>query len=219
MLKEKFMVGPFEVRPKSGERVDIGYGSATLARNIGITGSTRHEVIESLDDCFTRLRDELRAKSELHKINLVRESTRQRIAGFLCDSSIIPGMTPGLIDDRAEFWLQSADRLYSMPVSIDDYAKLRAALAAAPLGWIAALLPDDVMTTTPEQWRAPTSWEIRHVVGEGSFTRISGAKAAALVGMTPQNFRKYTAADGSSTRQSISYAAWHLLLQKLGVSR
>lgn len=67
------------------------------------------------------------------------------------------------------------------------------------------------------EWRAPTSWELRHVVGEGSFTGVTGAQAAALVGVTPQNFRKYTARDGASTRQGMSYAMWHLLLHKLGV--
>ena len=68
-------------------------------------------------------------------------------------------------------------------------------------------------------WRAPTSWELRHVVGEGSFTGWTGAQAAAMVGVTPQNFRKYTARDGASTRQGMSFAMWHLLLHKLGVQR
>ena len=217
MLKENFMVGPFEVRPTSGERVDIGYGDATLASNIDTLGATRHEVTESLADCFARLRRELRERTPLHSINLVRDG--ERLAGFLCESSIVSGMTPGLTDDRAEFWLQSADRLYSMPASIDEYATLRTHNAAARLCWVAALLPEQVMTEDPEQWCAPTSWGIRHVIGEGSFTGVSGAKAADLLGMTAQNFRKYTAADGASTRQSISYAAWHLLLKKLGVTR
>ncbi|WP_234085248.1 hypothetical protein [Azonexus sp. R2A61] len=217
MLKENFMVGPFEVRPRSGGRVDISYGLKTLASNIDTTGITRHEVADSLGDCFAQLRDELRAKTELHPINLMQSGNR--IAGFVCESSIVEGMTAGLIDDRAEFWLQSDNRLYSMPVSIDGYASIRSTSSAAPLCWVRNLLPVDVVTTDPEQWRAPSSWEIRHVVGEGSFTGISGAKAAALVGMTPQNFRKYTATDGASTRQNISFAAWHLLLKKLGVTR
>ena len=40
-----------------------------------------------------------------------------------------------------------------------------------------------------------------------------------MVGVTPQNFRKYTARDGASTRQGMSFAMWHLLLHKLGVQR
>jgi len=217
MLKENFMVGPFEVRPKSSERADIDYGKKTLAQNIDTLGATRHEVAESLSDCFFRLRNELRARTPLHTINLMQNG--ERVASFISEDSIVTGMTPGLIDDRANFWLQSVDRLYSMPVSIDEYATLRAQNAAVRLGWVANLLPAEVMTDDIEQWRAPTSWEIRHVVGEGSFSGTSGAKAAALVGMTAQNFRKYTAADGASTRQNISFSAWHLLLQKLGVKR
>lgn len=217
MLKENFMVGPFEVRPRSGDRADVIYGLKTLASNIDTSGGTRHEVAESLGDCFARLRNELRCKTDLHTINLMQNG--ERIGGFVCEDSIVDGMTPGLIDDRAEFWLQSANRLHSMPVTIDEYAMRRQMHSAAPLCWVKNLLPMDVITDDPDQWRAPTSWEIRHIVGEGSFTGISGAKAAALVGMTPQNFRKYTAADGASTRQNISFAAWHLLLKKLGVKK
>lgn len=90
---------------------------------------------------------------------------------------------------------------------------------ASTAQWIASLLPDDVLTPAADAWRAPTSWEIRHVVGENSFTGISGARAAALVGVTPQNFRKYTTADGAATRQTMSYAMWHLLMHRLGVQR
>lgn len=217
MLKENFMVGPFEVRPRSGDRADILYGLRTLARNVDHDGGTRHDVVESLGDCFARLRNELRSKTELHSINLMRNG--ERVSGFVCEDSIVDGMTPGLIDDRAEFWLQSANRLYSMPVTIDEYAMRRQLHSAAPLCWVKNLLPMDVITDDPEQWRAPTSWEIRHIVGEGSFTGISGATAAAMVGMTAQNFRKYTAADGARTRQNISFSAWHLLLKKLGIKK
>jgi len=89
-----------------------------------------------------------------------------------------------------------------------------------PLAWVQALLPGDVLTEDKAHWRAPTAWEIRHVVGEGSFSGITVAKAAELVGVLPPGFRKYLAADGTKNRQSISYyAAWHLLLHKLGVKR
>src|SRR5699024_4022806 len=121
-----------------------------------------------------------------------------------------------LIDDRSEYWLQSENRLRSRDVTLTEYAKIAVQHAAPKLGWIAETLPDDVLTEDPDEWRPPTAWEIRHVVGEGSFTGISGAKAAELVGITPQNFRKYTARDGASTRQNISFATWHLLLHKLG---
>ena len=55
------------------------------------------------------------------------------------------------------------------------------------------------------------------VVGVGSFIGISGAKAADLVGVNASSFRKYTAQEGAKSRQSMSYAMWHLLLHKLGV--
>lgn len=145
----------------------------------------------------------------------------------------IPGMSPGLIDDRFETW--AVTEYGNMPMSADEFERLAAAhaeigrakkqlrehLQAAqrphPNAWISELLPDDVLTENPDDWRSPSAWEIRHIVGEGSFTGISGATAAGLVGVTPQNFRKYTATDAAKFRQSISYAMWHLLLSKLGV--
>ena len=145
----------------------------------------------------------------------------------------IPGLTAGLIDDRYETWAITS--FGNMPMNASEFERLAAAhavsnealdkLDAAELrllseparSWIAGMLPAEVMTSDPNAWRAPTSWEIRHVVGEGSFTGLSGAKAAELVGVTPQNFRKYTAQDGAKTRQNMSYAMWHLLLHRLGV--
>nr|7DTR_A Chain A, AcrIF24 [Pseudomonas aeruginosa] len=91
--------------------------------------------------------------------------------------------------------------------------------SAPPLAWITGLLPGEVLTHDAEEWRPPTSWELRHVVGEGSFTGVSGAAAAALLGMSATNFRKYTAGDSAANRQKISFAAWHYLLDRLGVKR
>ena len=87
----------------------------------------------------------------------------------------------------------------------------------APSWYIAARLPPDVLTEDPATWRAPTSAEIRVVVGKDSETGLSGAAAAHLVGVLPQNFRKYTAADDAVSRQKMSFAMWHLLLHRAGV--
>jgi len=151
------------------------------------------------------------------------------IDSFLCLAPI-PGMSAGLIDDRYPTWAVSEIGTVE-PMGEDEFMRLKSAHEAIrdalldgikpqqrrPNAWIAGLLPDDVLTQEPEHWRAPAAWEIRHVVGEGSFTGITGAGAAGLVGVTPQNFRKYTAQDGASTRQNMSFAMWHLLLHRLGV--
>lgn len=87
----------------------------------------------------------------------------------------------------------------------------------APNAYIAALLPEETLTEDLAAWRAPTSAEIRIVIGRGSETGLSGADAAHLVGVLPQNFRKYTASDDAASRQKMSYAMWHLLLHRTGV--
>lgn len=131
-----------------------------------------------------------------------------------------PGMTGCIPDDRFPLWLVTASKpTHGKPVSMPEFCRAVADHQSAPLSWVAGLLPNAVLTSDPEDWQAPSSWHIRHVVGEGSFTGVTGAAAAALVGVTPQNFRKYTAADDARTRQPISFAMWHLLLHKLGVQR
>ena len=57
----------------------------------------------------------------------------------------------------------------------------------------------------------------RIVIGKDSETGLSGAQAAHLVGVLPQNFRKYTAADDAASRQKMSFSMWHLLLHRTGV--
>lgn len=87
----------------------------------------------------------------------------------------------------------------------------------APNAYIAALLPEETLTEDLAAWRAPTSAEIRIVIGRHSETGLSGAEAANLVGVQPQNFRKYTSADGAASRQKMSFSMWHMLLHRTGV--
>ena len=91
---------------------------------------------------------------------------------------------------------------------------MRASLRAAE---IAELLPAEVLTEDPSAWCAPTAAEIRIVIGKDSKTGLSGAAAANLVGILPQNFRKYTSSDDAASRQKMSFAMWHLLLHRTGV--
>lgn len=83
--------------------------------------------------------------------------------------------------------------------------------------WIAHMLPAEVLTLDPSKWRAPTQFELFHLVGTGSFTGVSGEKCAHLIGVTPQNLRKYIQRPGVAWAQRISFASWHLLLHRLGV--
>ena len=79
------------------------------------------------------------------------------------------------------------------------------------------MLPEETLTEDPSAWRAPTGAEIKIVIGRNSETGLTVAEAARLVGVLPQNFRKYTAADDASSRQKMSFAMWHLLLYRTGV--
>lgn len=128
------------------------------------------------------------------------------------------GFADTMPNNQHPYWLMDSEQTcMGMPVTLQEFAAIAVECAYPTRAWIAGLLPDEVLTLDPALWRAPTSWEIRHVVGEGSLTGLSGAKAAELVGVTPQNFRKYTAADDAKSRQAISFAMWHLLLRRLDI--
>lgn len=199
-------------------RWSMRYGGEALEERRLPEAASCIEIIDAFADARAAFVQRARERNPQERVDLVDQASSETVAGFLTHDRI-PEMMPGPIDDRSRYWLRSADRLRSRPVDLSQFGMLVAAHAATPTQWIASLLPDDVLTPAADAWRAPTSWEIRHVVGENSFTGISGARAAALVGVTPQNFRKYTTADGAATRQTMSYAMWHLLMHRLGVQR
>lgn len=218
MLKEDFMVGPFEICPNANGCYSIYYGPHRLAHNIDAgSAETRQQVIEGLGDCLAGLRDHMRALTTLYKIQLVRGDTGAQVAAFWSEYPAIEGMLGAIPNDQHEYWLKCG--LRAMPVSLNEFAEAKNIYQAPPQSWIGNRLPCEVMTGNPDEWRPPNAFEIRHVVGEGSFTGISGAKAAELVGISPANFRKYLASDSAKNRQHISFAAWHLLLQRLEVTR
>ena len=237
-------VGKLTVNGTASRRWHMSYGPLEVAERV-LPGLdlVQSDLFEAFDqDRAAFIRDhqattpeQARPGSNGHMVRLVKSTPVTGAEGAALDSFValapIDGISRGYIDDRFDTWAV-AGKLGNVPMSSDEFSRLKSAheaiaraLEEAPApsspvarnSWITDLLPDDVLTTDPAQWRAPTSWELRHVVGEGSFTGVSGAKAAELVGVTPQNFRKYTAQDGAATRQKMSYAMWHLLLHRLGV--
>lgn len=83
--------------------------------------------------------------------------------------------------------------------------------------WIARTLPAPVLSQDAATWQAPSQSQLAHVVGIGSFTGVVGEKAAQLIGVTPQHFRKYTSSSSTKQHTAIPFAAWHLLLQRLNI--
>lgn len=246
MLKQDFNIGPFTVSPAGQitlnglqkQLFDIEYGHETMRDRIPVTPGTQSQVASQLEDALASVVSDLKGSEpkpqevpfDIRWIELIDQKTGNAIDSMPWEAEI-PGLSAGLIDDRFETWLVVDGR--SMPIEIEEFERLKKAHYAAlnaravaekpastfkpKYGWIANLLPDNVMTIDPEEWRAPSSWEIRHVVGEGSLIGISGSKAAALVGVNPSSFRKYTAQDGAKSRQNMSFAMWHLLLHRLDV--
>ena len=184
---QDFQSGPFEYR--AGQRAKLAgqssiewslrYSGKTLAERFVPASAARGEVQEAFSDDVTEFKARARTDYAPARFELIDYTTGEAIAAFFAHS--VPDMTPGLIDDRSRYWLRSANRLYSRPVTLCGFGSLTAAHQAPALAWVTGLLPSEVLTLDTAEWRAPTAWEIRHVVGEGSFTGVTGAQAAALV--------------------------------------
>lgn len=220
-------LGPFEhfhgplrrINGNFAREWTMKYGDDVIAQR---TVENTDVVVKEVFDAFAQDRanfvNQARTDHGPHRVYLVDQATDEAVAFF--DSFDMCGMTPGLINDSAKMWLRSENGRYSRGLtSQQQYAAIVARHQAPEFGWIAGLLPDAVLSPEHSLWEAPSSWHIRHVVGIGSFTGVSGADAAGLVGVTAQNFRKYTASDTASTRQKMSFAMWHTLLHRLGVQR
>lgn len=226
------------------DRWRLSYGSRHLAEHWAPATAQRPDIRELFIDDIAGFKRRHRADNSAPaqaepaaRLQLIDHAT-----GDVLDecpwAAEIPGFSAGLTDDRWPTWLIKPGRpQYSMPMTADEFARLASAMRAAdaarrklaaasgnkaaqhPNAWIAELLPAEVLSDDVETWRAPSAWEVRHIVGEGSFTGITGARAAALIGVSDQHFRKYLAADGAASRLSMPFAAWHLLLQRTGVQR
>jgi len=203
---------PCTIGSTKSQAVQFWYGTTMLAERILPLGTS---YIEAFDDVRADFELRMREAHWSQRVYLVDSETDEAVAHF--DTNSMCGMTAGIVNDSSKYWLRSVDRIFSRDITLQEWGQIVAENQAPALAWIAGLLPDEVLTTNASAWRAPTSWELRHVVGQGSFTGVSGGGAAALCGTTPQNFRKYTAHDGAKGRQSISFAMWHLLLHRLGV--
>ncbi len=219
MLKESFMTGPFEIRPVAGG-YRICYGAKIKSGVLRSEGVTRQAVLSDLDDELRSMRCKLQNQTEICTVDLIDFETQAVLHSFDIEGRACCAMQSVIPDDSSKLWAVVRESRFAQRISsLQGWFALMRQHRALENGWIANLLPEAVLSTDLEQWRAPTSWELRHVVGEGSLTGISVAKAAGMVGITPANFRKYTASDTAKNRQPISYAAWHLLLQRLHILR
>lgn len=223
----EFMSGPFafSAAPKGvvingqpARHWTLRYGNQDLAFDTLPESSTQSDIRSAFCDAIGSWILAAKSRAAATRFDLVTQDGEE-LASLLLER--YPEGCSGCIpDDRFPFWLLThATPRRGIPVTLDEFARIVSTCSATPNNWIAQLMPDEVLTSVPSAWVAPTSWQIRHIVGEGSLTGITGSQAADLVGVTPANFRKYTARDDAKSRQNMSYAMWHLLLHKLGVQR
>lgn len=227
------------------ERWEIDYAGERFAWHHIPADSKHGEVAAAFADDIAawcaELQDEpTNTKREAEPYLKLIDAATDEVLGTMPWSAEVEGLRNAIPDERHPTWLvTSTHPIMAMPMRDEEFSRLRPALVALhserleraeeqrkqvlaknpSRGWICKLLPSAVLTSNPEEWRAPSSWEIRHIVGEGSLTGISGAKAADLVGISPTNFRKYTASDDAKNRQKMGFAVWHSLLHLLDIQR
>jgi hypothetical protein len=225
---QEFNFGPFVLTPEVAYRVnglqrqrwDAWFAGKFIGSGF-VDGNTptRADVIEACSMTVSDFKSNSRREYEPRYVVLRHFQTGVVVARALTINGVFPDMRSVIADDRWEYWAEATDSHLKCPMTLQEWSDAVAKHSVHPNSWITGLLPDDVLTTDADNWRAPTDMEIRCVVGEHSFTGITGAAAAELCGVAPQNFRKYTAAAGSASHQKISFAMWHLLLQRTGVQK
>jgi hypothetical protein len=223
---EDFNFGPFQM--VSGEKCifngnqtevwHLYFDNADLACE-RISGTcTRKAVVDALSEHIHSFTRSIRTANTYPPVKLIRYCDDSVLATLRTKTGFVPGMSSGMMNDGSEHWVVHGTKAtLNRPVSLLQWTHLATQHCAAENDWITGILPSCVVTADEEAWRPPTEHELRCVVGEHSFTGKTGAACANLVGVTPQNFRKYTAAEGASTRQKMSFAMWHLLLHRLGI--
>lgn len=225
-MQSSFGSGPFSFYPEKGPKIAgkphtrwrVDFDETFLAEKTAPSSASENsDVLELFAEELAAFKRELQLQHAPEVVQVIDFESDKVLAYLQVVGDV--GLTPGLIDDRSALWLRSKNRLYSKAITMSELLEISAKHKAPRNAWIEGVLPDEVTSTVPSEWRAPSRWEIRYVVGRASFTGVTGSEAAALVGVTPQNFRKYLASEGTSSRQSISFAMWHLLLDRLEIKR
>jgi hypothetical protein len=221
-MKNEFYHGPFRFEPL-GDLVFLGgiqcqkwglfYANKKWASDFVEITATRTAIRNEFEEVISAWIREAREKDSARRVHLVTPG-----GAVLCTarlSSLPEGVSSCIPDDRFPFWLiTDTTPTRGMPVTLGEWTRIAKAHSAPRLFWITDVLPGAVLTHDVGVWRPPTPFEIRHVVGEGSLTGVAGDCAAAKVGMTPQNFRKYLGGT-----QKMPFAVWHLLLNRLEVQQ
>lgn len=227
-MKDTFKYGPFTINSIENTDTsdgficfDIKYGINTIGAMSLPTGLTRKEIVQSV--LFKDVINSFIRKYKIqqtHTHSLVFVNTGDVIASFSSIYFSLDAVATTLSYADSPYILRSGSGMHDIVITLNEYAAIFAkySLQMQPEhAWIRKLLPTNVLTTTASEWCPPSEWVIRHIVGEDSFTGVTNTVASEMVGISPQNFRKYTASDTAKNKQKMSYATWHLLLAKLRI--
>ena len=159
---EAFQIGPFDYTPGKSRTLN-GVAQAEWALYYGdkLVGSAwvagdRAQVVEALavqrGDFVTRLRTDnardcliLRRWDDAAPLDsMLLESWPDDLAGAVAN-------------DSSEYWAEVQGSKRRMPVTLEQWARIRERHSAPHLAWIAGLLPADVLARESADWRAPTS--------------------------------------------------------------
>lgn len=80
------------------------------------------------------------------------------------------------------------------------------------------LLPEEVLTLDADRWRPPAPEEVR-LVKELAGKEWTNERLCKLIGVTEAAFVRYMSIYRIKNRAVIRFAAWHLLLHRLGLKK
>ncbi|MEA9392154.1 hypothetical protein SJI19_16645 [Acerihabitans sp. TG2] len=216
MERKNFTVGLFDFYPTDGhENTAEAFYCGRYVTTVNLTQPDRIRDDEycALRECFISQVKSVLVRSQYQLI----DSNANLLAHFAAHRFVSSDMN--LTDEsRPESYNLLVDGQLIGPISIQAFARLDALFREQNNGFITSLLPSDTLTRNADKWRSPTRFEIMHVSGMHSLTGITHDNAANIAGITPSSYRKYVASETAKNRATISFATWHFLLIRLGIT-
>ncbi|WP_322052323.1 hypothetical protein [Paraburkholderia bannensis] len=193
----------------------VSYAGMILEQRSVSADFEREDIVDIFKGTIERFITHARGQFQPVTITLERWNTRNQPIARVPVLHVPAGMNIAVPNRHSEYWVRLAGTHRCAPMSPENFLSFVREATPAPHAWITQFLRADLLTCDAQAWRAPTAWEVLHVIGKGSWTATSTAQAANMLGLAVRTVSNYVTS--GDRFQTIQFSAWHTLLHLLGV--
>ncbi|WP_321888016.1 hypothetical protein [Paraburkholderia bannensis] len=220
---QDFQHGPFRYHSEDAGATDqsgklqwsVSYAGTILERRALCSDFEREELIDTFKRTIDRFITHARGQFQPVTITLERWNTRNNPIARAPVLHVPAGLSIAVPNRHSEYWVRLAGTRRCAPMPPENFLAFVREATPAPHAWITQFLRADVLTCDAQAWRAPSAWEVLHVIGKGSWTATSTAQAASMLGLAARTVSNYVTS--GERFQTIQFSAWHTLLHLLGI--